>query len=162
MGAEVLFQNGGAQSRDVLTLIAGEYLGGGASRDVWQSAWNPNLVVKRETVNPRHRFQNHAEWNVWQSVRDNSELAKWFSPCVHVSESGLWLLQHRTTPVTLLELQKEVPFVPSFFTDLKVANWGRSVLSGRIVCHDYGLLLTVERGLSNRMKRAKWWVERPS
>jgi hypothetical protein len=159
MSADVLFQNGGAQSRDVLTFIAGEYLGAGASRDVWVCGWDPELVVKRETINPKHRFQNHAEYAVWESVK-GTEHERWFAPILHVSDSGLWSLQRRTRPVTLEQLRRELPLVPAFFTDLKTGNWGR-LKNGRIVCHDYGLLLTAHRGLNGRMKRAKWWVEQP-
>lgn len=143
--------------RDALTLLCGPLLGTGQGREVYASPLDPTLVVKLETVGERQKFQNHAEWIVWEAVREQPALARWFAPCVAISYAGLWLLQRRTTPVTLAELRKALPRVPACFTDLKVSNWGR--LEGRLVCHDYGTAMTTERGLTTRTRRADWWEE---
>lgn len=149
-----LFKCGPITWRDALTLLAGKKLGSGVSRDVFECAFDPTLVVKSED-NARSRFQNQREWAVWQAVEQSKVISRWFAPCVAISYAGIWMLQKRTEPVTLKELRKALPRVPLVFTDLKAQNWGR--LDGRIVCHDYGTALTTEHGLSHRTKKAEWW-----
>lgn len=144
-------------SRDAFTLLCDELLGRGQGREVYAVPFDRTLVVKLETVGKVQKFQNAAEWIVWESVQHDTRLARWFAPCVSISYSGLWLLQRRTSPVTLAELRKELPQVPASFTDLKVGNWGR--LNGRIVCHDYGTAMTTQNGVTTRLKRAHWWEE---
>jgi hypothetical protein len=45
--------------------------------------------------------------------------------------------------------------MPAFFTDLKRENFG--LLLGRLVCHDYGVNLLMENGMTKRMRKANWW-----
>jgi hypothetical protein len=143
-----------AAKDDALTLLCGELLGAGASRHVYTYVPNPtDTVIKVEME--RRWFQNVKEWMVWEAVRHVDHARPWFAPAIRISEFGVFMLQERTRPVTLAELRKELPRVPAFFTDLKVGNWGR--VGKRIVCHDYGTCLTVENGLTRRMKRADWW-----
>jgi hypothetical protein len=138
---------------DVMTLTCGELLGSGVSRQVYLYVPNPtDTVIKLQTDT---RFQNQREWAVLESVKEAPELRKWFAPCICISDLGVWMLQERTTPVTLAELNRDVPKVPRFFTDLKAGNWGR--IGKRYVCHDYGTALTTENGLTTRLKVAKWW-----
>lgn len=138
---------------DGLTLMVGKLLGSGMSREVYEYQPNPtDTVVKVETS---VCFQNVKEWLVWKAVKDAKVHARWLAPCIRISDYGGWLMMARTRPVTLDELKRELPRVPTFLTDLKVGNWGR--LGKRIVCHDYGTSLITENGLSTRMKRANWW-----
>jgi hypothetical protein len=44
--------------------------------------------------------------------------------------------------------------VPTFFTDLKLANWGS--YKNHPVAVDYGKHLLLERGQSGRMRKADW------
>lgn len=139
--------------RDGLTLICGEQLGSGSCRQVYECKFDPKLVVKVERWGAR--FQNPREFAVWEAVEECKPLARWFAPVVHMSDAGIWMTQRRTTPVTLEDLQRELPRVPAFFSDLKARNWGR--MDGRIVCHDFGTALTTEHGLSSkRMRKADW------
>ena len=96
-------------------------------------------------------FQNVAEYTVWESVRYIDDLKGWFAPVFRISDNGRFLIQARTKPVDETRLPERVP---SFFTDLQPSKWGS--LNGRVVCHDYGLLLTTEKGLTTRMRKADW------
>lgn len=139
--------------RDALTLVCGDLLGSGSCREVYGCKLDSQYVVKVERWGTR--FQNPLEFSIWEVVKDDKALARWFAPVTHISDAGLWMIQRLTMPVTVAELQRELPRVPAFFTDLKALNWGR--MDGRIVCHDFGLLMTTERGLSaKRMRKADW------
>lgn len=146
---------------DALTLICGQLLGAGASRQTYEYAPNPkDTVIKVEQNAGWH--QNAMEWHVWQSMKNKDDkrvaaLRKWFAPVIRMSDLGVWLLMERTVPVTMRELKKEVKQVPDVITDLKVGNFGR-LPDGRIVCHDYGTCLAIEHGLYNyRLRPATWW-----
>ena len=78
---------------------------------------DPTLVIKFE-VEPKS-FQNVYEWHTWDRVKEYKPVAKWFAPCVNISECGTILLQKRTTPVPNKMLPKKVP---AFFIDLKRSN----------------------------------------
>lgn len=135
-------------SRDIRDMFLGDAMGYGTFRHVFNHATNPDAVVKLE--NGAQSFHNIAEWQVWQSVKD-TELAKWFAPCISISASGTVLVMQRAKPVSVDELPK---LVPVFFTDLKAENWG--LIGKRYVCVDYGLHLLHERGMTKRMRRAYW------
>lgn len=137
-----------AVGRDLYGMVLGEKLGEGTAREVHSWLIDPRLVAKIETG--YGSFQNVQEWEAWRSV-EHTDHAQWFAPCVTISGSGVWLLQRRTKPC----LDSQLPDrVPAFFSDLKVENWG--MLKGRPVCHDYGLHLLHERGMTTRMRKAVW------
>ena len=139
-----------ANLADYQELFLGKKLGSGIARDVYEFV-DPAMVVKVARDDYPGERQNVAEWLTWECV-EYTELAKWFAPCVLISKSGSLLLQKRTQPVSTQELPTHVP---SFFTDLKLENWGR--LGKRVVCHDYGSmarLITV--GLTSRLRKADW------
>lgn len=135
---------------DAFDILAGEWIGQGIHREVWSCAIDASLVVKFETG--RGNFANVYEHEVWEEVKDDKELSKWFAPVTLISARGLVLLQKRTEVVRKRELPK---MVPAFFCDLKAANWGW--YEGRYVCHDYGNNALMRTGLTRRMKAAKWW-----
>ena len=139
--------------QDMATLFAGSLIGGGLSRNVYSYGTDDTYVIKFEYA--AGYFQNTMEWQVWSRVKEVPAIAAWFAPCNHISNMGRWLIQRRTTPVTIAELRKKLPRVPAVFTDLKVGNWGR--LGKRIVCHDYGLTLITEHGMSAKTRKADWW-----
>lgn len=141
------------QWRDALTLLCGDLIGSGISRQTYECRTNADYVVKVQT--DTERFQNQMEWLVWEAARWQPKLRRWFAPCASISDCGLWLLQARTEPVSLKELKRRVPRVPKCFTDLKADNWGR--LGSRLVCHDYGTIMVAQYGLTASMKRAEWW-----
>lgn len=142
--------------RDGLTLIAGNRIGYGITRDVYECVLDHEFVVKCErNGGSTVRFQNANEWSFWKQVEHRRWAARWFAPCESISYAGLWLVQKRTQPIGLEQIRRRLPKVPAFFTDLKAENWG--MLAGRVVCHDYGLMLTTDVGLgSRRMRKADW------
>lgn len=133
---------------ELFDLFVGEKLGNGIARDVYAHAYDPDLVIKFEAS--KRSFSNVVEWELWNRVQDTAA-AKWFAPCEYISPCGAILIQKRTKPVSHSELPKRIPH---FFTDLKAPNWGR--LGDRIVCHDYGLHLMHERGMSVKLVKADW------
>lgn len=132
---------------DLFRMICEEEIGSGIARTVYTSKVAPGAVVKIE--DGYASFQNVIEWNTWESVK-HTDLAKWFAPCLHISGNGAILVMARTEPAT------EFPDkMPAFLTDFKRANYG--MLNGRLVCHDYGVHLMLENGMTKRMSKAEWW-----
>ena len=132
---------------DLADLICGPLLGRGVARRVFEHALDRDLVVKVEE--DARSFQNILEWEIWDVVKDGP-YAKWFAPCRHISASGVVLLQDRVAPVTAFPAR-----IPDFFTDLKLANFGK--LRGKFVACDYGLthVRLAYRGMTDRMRRIR-------
>lgn len=139
---------------DGLRFLIGKKLGQGLNREVYEYAGNGEYVVKIET-NANSYFQNVEEYNFWDAVRDAPTMLRWIAPCVRISPHGNFLIMERTTPVTLKVLEKKLPRVPFYMTDLKESNWGR-LPNGKIVCHDYGTHRAVG-ACSTRLVKAHWW-----
>lgn len=133
---------------DLCKMLTGELLGGGASRTVYEWLLIKNAVVKFEI---EEWYQNVIEWETWERVQ-YTEQAKWFAPCLDISPCGRVLIQARTKPMAEHKFPDKVP---NFFTDLKRDNWG--LYKGRPVCHDYGIHLMLENGMSKRLRKAEWW-----
>ncbi len=136
-------------ARDLRAMLIGAEIGRGSARTVSNCRLLPDVVIKAEFA--AHSFQNIMEWEIWDRVQSVKHASGWFAPCVQISPCGLYLLQRKTEPIRFGELPE---MIPAYFTDLKRENWG--MLDGRPVCHDYGLLLATEVGLTKRMKRAHW------
>lgn len=139
---------------DGIRFICGEFLGRGLNREVFVYRGNDAFVIKVET-NGTDYFQNVMEYNFWDEVRNAPDMLKWIAPCARISPHGNFLIQERTTPVTLKELNKKLPKVPAYLSDLKEKNWGK-LGNGRIVCHDYGTHRAVAV-CSKKMVKAHWW-----
>ncbi|MBL4769505.1 MAG: hypothetical protein JKY94_17665 [Rhodobacteraceae bacterium] len=136
------------REQELVSVLMGERLGQGISREVFECPLRPDLVVKRERE--AGRFQNVKEWEVWQHVQ-YTDFARWFAPCEGISPCGTILFQKRTTPARAEELPDQVP---AFLSDCKVDNWGR--YDGGFVMHDYGYNLVTTRGMSKRMRWVNW------
>lgn len=135
--------------KEAFNVLTGDQIGRGVARSVHACKLDPTLVVKIE--DGAGSFQNVAEWNVWEAVKE-TEWAKWFAPCVAISPCGSVLLMKRTTPVSRGAYPERLP---RFLTDCKFQNYGE--IDGRFVCHDYGMNLLLENGMSNRMRNVHWW-----
>lgn len=125
-----------------LQSLTGDLLGSGVSRRVYELKHNPDLVIKVE-----HRardFCNVNEWNIWNAV-EKTKWAKWFAEVVEIDVWGGTLIMRRTTPVTYDDFQKKVKALPDFMDDMHYANFGW--LDGRIVCHDYGYDLALDKAV---------------
>lgn len=144
---------------DIVSMFRGELIGSGISRDVYAfDSMIPKakrLVMKIEREDSGH-FANVLEYKIWCIVR-KTKWAKWFAPCVALSESGRILMQARTEPVS--ESSQWPDEMPAFLGDTKVNNYG--VYKGRVVCHDYGLdsvLAMIFNGKGPKMKSVEWMV----
>lgn len=142
---------------ELFKLMCGKQLGEGSSRAVYEHKSDRSLVFKFQA--PNDGFQNVIEWETWQRVK-YTELAEWFAPCISISPCGTVLVQKRTRPASV-----HPDKVPAFFTDLKLQNFGMLLhdpdneeAGGRFVCHDYGMHLMLEYGMTKRMRKAKWWT----
>lgn len=139
------------QEADLVDLVAGQRIGRGQYREVFEFRHDPTCVIKR-SINDRHHH-NILEFEAWCIIHEDKELSKWFAPCVRISDLGLWLIQKRTTAITKEQLPDKVPYI---ITDLKPGNWG--IYEGRPVCHDYGNVHV--RALTaggKRMRKADWF-----
>ena len=134
---------------DIVTLLVGDKISEGSARSVYQCKLRPDLVVK--VVNRARSFQNIEEFNTWEMVRETGQ-AKWFAPVEYISTCGIAMLMPRTEPGPEFAYPKEMP---SYFTDLKYSNFGW--IGDRLVCHDYGLNLLRNVGMSKKMVKAQWW-----
>lgn len=148
MNIEELLPLAGHVHKDLLRLLIGKKIGGGASRQVYELRNNPELVLKIEDGS--YDFGNIHESELWDNV-SHTKYAKWLAPVHAISPCGTCLLMARTEPVAKSQLPK---FVPEWLTDLKQENWG--LYKGRVVCHDYGFSLAISTGLTNKVRRADW------
>lgn len=129
--------------RDLFHMICGEPLGSGLSRKCFVYSPNKKLVVKLEVG---AEFQNAMEYETWCLVR-NTPWGKWFAPVTDISGCGTALLMKRTKPLKALPAT-----LPSFFWDVKLANFG--LIGRQVVCHDYGFTDLMKEGLRHaRMKK---------
>lgn len=134
---------------DFFTYFADEVLGAGMDRKVFSLYNNEKFVIKYE----EYPDQNVLEQFIWGAVKDTVH-AKWFAPVIGNSPCNHFNIMQRTAPIRADELPERVP---SFFTDLKPSSWG--MINGRPVCHDYGKILMLEKGMTKRMKKANWGDE---
>ena len=134
--------------RSLINFIAGDFIGEGVDRIVFKSQQHKNCVVKIEDVHPK---SNMLEWEIWELVK-HTDNAKWFAPCVELSNCGKILVQKETKPLTDEEW-KDLK-VPTFFTDRKKSNFGK--IGKQVVAHDYALCIVrfMYFGMPDRMIKA--------
>jgi hypothetical protein len=130
---------------DMHTLILGERLGDGLSREVFVFAYDPRFVVK---VEARGNFQNVTEYLVWEAVR-GTEWARWFAPVERISALGSVLVMRRAREPSKRQLERFPRELPDFLADSRPCNWG--LIGGRWVMCDYGMT----RLVSNQLKSAR-------
>ena len=138
------------QYEDLKGLLLGQVLGLGIHRKVGVYKLDPTLVIKCALECPNI---NVLEEEVWQAVKDTN-IAKWFAPCVDISPCGIFLLQKRAETRPKSEYPK---LVPNFFTDLKYSNYGW--INGQLVCVDYASVISTSltHKWSGKLKKADWW-----
>src|SRR5690606_7513149 len=126
--------------KEAFKLLCGERLGSGISRVTFAGNMHPDCVVKVEEG--AGSFQNVIEWETWHRVI-GTEFEKWFAPCRWISPCGAILVMERTQPGPDDSYPEKMPV---FLTDFKRQNYG--FLKGNLVCHDYGLHLMLEKGMT--------------
>ncbi len=129
-------------SLDVLDAFLGRFIGHGAFRNVYESEQDSTSVIKIEL---NDSFQNVIENEIWERVKYVDEVAKWFAPVKYISECGTVLIMAKCQPLG----NRKVDKIPSFFTDVKDANFG--IYKGRVVCLDYGSTLLMEAGMKIKL-----------
>lgn len=139
-----------SQYEDLKDLILGELLGIGIHRKVGVFKPDTSLVIKCAIDYPNI---NILEEEVWTTVRD-TQIAKWFAPCISISPCGMFLLQKRVETKPKAEYPK---LIPSFFGDLKYKNYGW--IGKQFVCCDYASLLSTSMShkWNEKMVKAHWW-----
>lgn len=136
---------------DLIDLVAGRLLGEGAYRRVFECKLDKTRVLKH--ANLGKQAHNIIEYKIWDDVLQYDKILKnWFAPCYAISDQGLWLVQARTTPLSVRDLPKRIPKI---MTDTKPANWGW--YKGRPVCHDYGNSLFRLNLIPKKFKKANWF-----
>lgn len=134
--------------REAFNVLAGEKLGEGIHRQVFECKLRPDLVVKVENDDWRY-FANVLEMKFWNDHEHYEKVAKWLAPCEQLSPDGRVLLQKRADP---LGQNDELPGeLPAFLSDLKRENFGR--IDGRLVCLDYAMTIPTP---NTRMKKVQW------
>lgn len=139
-----------SQYEDLKSLLFGEMIGLGVHRKVGVFKPDKSLVIKCAIECPNI---NILEDEIWQMVKD-TDIAKWFAPCVAISECGMFLLQKRVETKPRSEYPK---LVPSFFGDLKYRNFGW--IGKQLVCCDYAgfIASSMSHKWNGKMKKAEWW-----
>lgn len=130
------------------SVMLGDMIGEGATRKVYVCRLNPDYVVKVESRGDA--FQNMEEWKAWHWAQGTSK-ARWLAPCHVISPCGLLLVQERVTAMRVGERPKKIP---DWLCDLKPENFGH--LKGRIVCADYGTILSAFQERPTKMVKPKW------
>jgi hypothetical protein len=137
-------------SRDFFYMFAGNVLGAGEFRIVYEHKHRDDLVLK---VEPHAQaFQNIVEWEFWEENKEYKRIARWLAPCEFISPCGIILAMKKTVKPQRADYPKKVPY---FLTDLKRDNFG--MLDGRLVSHDYGLYRVTP---TTKRKKAKWWGDK--
>ena len=127
-------------------VLLGKKIGFGAYRTVYECSLNKEYVVKIE--NDNNGFSNMREWKVWEEV-EYTPFAKWFAPCIMISDNGLVLIQKKVTAKE--KLPNKIPY---FFTDVKPENFG--YIDGKFVCCDYGSLMYQRTWSEKKTRDPKW------
>lgn len=138
------------QYEDLKELLLGKALGIGIHRKVGVYKLDESLVIKCATDCPNI---NVLEEEIWQMIKDTN-MGKWFAPCVDISPCGIFLLQKRIETRPKSEYPKQIP---SFFGDLKYSNYGW--IKGQFVCCDYAGFIATSmcHQWKGKMKKADWW-----
>jgi len=139
------------QYKDFFNLVAGELLGQGIHRKVFECRLNPDYVIKCEQ--DHSTFANVREWTIWDDCRWYKPVAQWLAPCIDISPNGLTLIQRKVIPFREGDPMPEK--VPGWMMDVKPQNFGWLVIDGerRPVLHDYTQQNT---NLSKKLVTADW------
>lgn len=137
-------------------MIIGKHLGRGYSRDVYIHAMEPSIVVKI-AMNADGVIANTNEFDIWDEVQHwkgkYENLKNFFCPVTAMSSDCKVLFMKRTQPLRVEDIPNEVY---TWVTDQKLENFG--ILDGRLVIHDYGLTLIKNGGITNRKRKADFYL----
>ena len=136
----------------LLSLLVGDFIGSGVSRDVYINPLNNKQVVKI-AKNVLGVVSNTKEFDLWGEVsgfRGNLQWVKdWFCPVVHISDNGSVLIMERTFERPTRKFPDEVP---DFMSDVCNLNFGW--LGSKFVCHDYADIPFFRDTVKKKMKKS--------
>lgn len=123
-------------SAELMSVICGKYIGGGAYRQVFEFALNNDYVIKIETEGGYSNFQEFTLYEEVNGLCNSLAWVKdWFAPISWISPNGQILCMQKTED----KPGKTKPNkVPAFFLDVKPDNFGW--IGNKYVCHDYGVI----------------------
>lgn len=131
--------------------VCGPLIGTGLYRDVYVLKQFPDYVVKIERNPSKGMFENVMEWRNYIQHHSWKFLGPWLAQCVTINKTGEVLIQRRVNWEG--KRRKDYPkYIPAFFTDLKLKNFGW--VGDKFVCCDYAFLVL---GVPVKNKYAKWW-----
>lgn len=130
---------------DALELIAGEFIGEGKSRMVFEHAQSSKYVLKVAKDDDAEDGnwgvqQNILEWHNWCELGDKKIGQCWLAPCRNLSKNGVILVQRKIMP---LRKGEKIPKVPALFkNDVKREHFGWIQEDGKkkLVYVDYAYL----------------------
>jgi len=120
-------------------------IGRGSARDIFSYKDEPNWVIKQHRFQPH--FSNMIEWIIWNQIKETESLKDIFGECAAMSVSGRYLVMEKLVDLTKVDGPQTLRY-PSWLTDRKISNFGRSS-SGIIKIRDFGQLVlgdTLARG----------------
>lgn len=139
-------------SMDLLDLLCGNFVGEGNSRIVFDCPLKPGWVTK--IVKNADCHDNILEHELWVSVCNAPELAKWLAPAGWLSANGRVMLQRKVARVTDSNKKKIPEKIPAFLTDVKFDNFG--FIGNQFVSVDYAFSVSIcANALKTKMKPFK-------
>ena len=133
---------------EALRFLLGDKIGSGQFRAVYSFDFIPNSVIK---VCTKESPANIIEMEVWKLAKGTT-YEKWFAPCLYISPEGSFLIQKKCKPIP--ESGKLPKNIPSFFADVKRANWG--YIGKQLVCHDYQFIIRALDIAMNSKREVSW------
>lgn len=116
-----------ASTIDMASIFLGRCIGTGDTRWVFNYRFDDNYVVKYEKPGT---FHNVIEFEIWEEIKSNKKLSKWFAPVCDLSHCGRFLIMQKTTKP--LRWPKKIP---KCMVDVHTGNFG--MIGNKFVCHDY-------------------------
>lgn len=140
-------------SMDLIDMLCGDFVGEGQSRIVFDCPLKKGWVTK--IVKFPDCFDNILESELWHSVCDQPEVAKWLAPAGWISGNGRVMLQKKVVPISETNKKKIPAKIPAFLSDVKFANFG--FLGKQLVSVDYAFSVSIcaSAALNGKMKPFK-------
>lgn len=146
---KMLEKHGAFSAKGARKFFCGELLNWGATREVFVLKQDSDYVVK---IQHKDGLDNAWEYLIWNEIKYCTTIRHWFAPVIGINMTATVLVQRRA----IFPRHREYPkYVPSFFCDLKLQNFG--LIDGHLACVDYGCLHVSKIMDDKKLRYAKWW-----